>query len=104
MKAVDLSDRIKTGQPPCILDVRSIFEFRRGHIPGAVHAYFLTVFLRREILPDDRQAPIVITCEHGPRAYVAKALLSLAGYRNLDLLTGHMAGWRRGGLPLEKGR
>jgi rhodanese-related sulfurtransferase len=33
---------------------------------------------------------------------MAKALLGLLGYCRITLLDGHMAGWRRNGLPQEK--
>ncbi len=87
---------------PGTVDVRSGAEFRSGHIPGAVHVPFWAAPLRLKVLPADRQAKLVLTCEHGPRAQLAKTLLGLAGYRNLELLEGHMAGWRRAALPLEK--
>ncbi len=49
-----------------------------------------------------RSARLVVTCEHGPRAQIAVALLGRCGYANVTLLDGHMAGWRRAGFPLEK--
>lgn len=102
MQARELAKKIQAGHAPCILDVRSGFEFDSGHIPGAVHAPLLKILLRRAVLPREKQFPIVLTCEHGPRAHLAKSLLGLIGYRNLELLDGHMAGWRRVGLPLER--
>ena len=53
-------------------------------------------------MPENKNADLVITCEHGPRALMAKRLLAIYGYRNTTLLDGHMLGWRRAGLPLEK--
>jgi len=44
---------------------------------------------------------MVVLCELGPRAVMARSLLGLFGYRNTLLLAGHMAAWRRLGLPLE---
>jgi hydroxyacylglutathione hydrolase len=102
MQARELASKIKTGQAPCVLDVRTGFEFQAGHVPGAVHAPFLKILLRRVQLPGEKQSLIVLTCEHGPRAHLASVLLGLIGYRNLELLDGHMAGWRRAGLPLER--
>jgi hydroxyacylglutathione hydrolase len=103
MQARELAKKIQAGgQAPCVLDVRSGFEFNTGHIPGAAHAPFLKILLRRVALPREKQALIVLTCEHGPRAYLARTLLGLIGYRNLHLLDGHMAVWRRAGLPLER--
>ncbi|NIQ94838.1 MAG: rhodanese-like domain-containing protein [Desulfuromonadales bacterium] len=104
MKAKELARLIRNGKAPQVIDVRSTFEYKGGHIPGAVHMPFLGVLLRRNKLPQDKQAPLVVTCEHGPRAEVAKAQLRLFGYKNLALLSGHMAGWRREGLKLERGK
>ena len=102
MQSQELLKRIKSRQSPVVLDVRSSFEFRSGHIPGAIHAPIVKMLLRLAKLPVDRTAELVVTCEHGPRAVLAKALLVFFGYRNVDLLAGHMAEWRKVGLVLEK--
>lgn len=102
MQAKELARQLKSKTPPCVVDVRSGFEFRAGHIPGAIHAPALKILLRLAPLPKVKQEQLVVTCEHGPRAQLAKSFLALAGYRNVELLDGHMAGWRRSGLPLEK--
>ncbi|MFO7982433.1 MAG: rhodanese-like domain-containing protein [Desulfuromonadales bacterium] len=104
MEARELARLIRNRKAPKVLDVRSTFEYQGGHIPGAVHLPFWGALLHRRKLPDDKQAPLVITCEHGPRAEMAKAQLALLGYKNLDLLSGHMSGWRREGLKMEKGK
>jgi hydroxyacylglutathione hydrolase len=102
MQARELAKKIRSGKAPCVLDVRSGFEFNSGHIPGAVHAPFLKILCRRLALPREKQPLIVLTCEHGPRAHLVRTLLGLLGYRNLELLDGHMSGWRRASLPLER--
>jgi len=102
MTGKDLAKRLKTKTPPCVVDVRSIFEFRSGHIPGAIHSPFWRILFRMAGLPQDKQSLVIVTCEHGPRAQMAKSLLSFTGYKRVDLLEGHMSAWRRAGLPLEK--
>jgi hydroxyacylglutathione hydrolase len=97
MQSKDLAKRIRSKQQPTVVDVRSGFEFRSGHIPGAIHAPAWKILLRLAKLPADRNAELVVTCEHGPRAQLAKGLLSALGYRNVALLDGHMAGWRQAG-------
>jgi rhodanese-related sulfurtransferase len=104
MTAEQLAGLVKTGQAPLILDVRSSFEFNAGHIAGAVHAPLTAVL---DVLAVESCAagdPVVITCEHGPRAHLARMLLKMRGFRNVELLDGHMARWRRAGLAMEKGR
>ncbi len=102
MQPRELAKRIESGQAPAIIDVRTGFEFRAGHIPGAVNAPIWKIMMRLALLPPDRHAEMVVLCELGPRARMAKALLGSLGYRNVSLLAGHMAGWRRAGLPQEK--
>lgn len=101
MQAKELSRLLKTKASLRVIDVRTGMEFRSGHIPGAVHAPNWKIIFRLAPLPVDRETPLVVTCEHGPRALLAAKILGMRGYRRVDLLEGHMAGWRRAGLPLE---
>ncbi|MSM38170.1 MAG: rhodanese-like domain-containing protein [Geobacter sp.] len=103
MQAKDLARRLKESQAPCVVDVRTGMEYKGGHIPQAIHAPAWKILFRLAPLPTDKESQLVVTCEHGPRAQVAAALLGFAGYRNVELLEGHMAGWRRTGLPCVKG-
>ena len=102
MLSKELAKRIRSKQPPTVIDVRSGFEFRSGHIPGAIHAPFWKILLHLAQLPVDRDAGLVVTCEYGPRAQLAKRLLNAYGYRTVFLLDGHMAGWRQSGGALER--
>jgi len=44
---------------------------------------------------------IVIYCENGPRAKLAKLALRMVGFTQVVYLTGHMSSWRKAGLPIE---
>src|SRR5512146_2231514 len=102
MEPRELAERMASKRAPGVIDVRTGFEFRAGRIPGAINAPIWKILLRFAALPSDRETELVVLCELGPRAVMAKALLGLLGYRNVTLLTGHMAAWRRAGLPQEK--
>ena len=101
MQPQELANKIAAKQSPAIVDVRTGIEFRRGHIPGAIHAPVWKILLRLVALPPDKQTELVVLCELGPRAMMGKVLLGFLGYRKVTLLTGHMAGWRRSGLPMK---
>lgn len=101
MKAEQLQKELKGKNPPTVVDVRTGFEYRAGHIKGALNLPVYTILLRCRALLPDRKARLVLTCEHGPRALLAQSILALRGYRNTELLEGHMLGWKRKKLPLE---
>ena len=102
MQPQELANRIAAGNVPYIIDVRTGFEFKPGHIPGAINAPIWKIMLGLAALPSDKQADMVVLCELGPRAVIAKSILGAIGYRNVTLLAGHMAAWRRLGLPQVK--
>ena len=102
MKANKLLKRIESKTAPVIIDARTGIEFKRGHVPGAIHAPPRKILLKTAKLPKDTSAEMVIYCEHGQRAWIAKKLLAARDYSNTTLLEGHLKGWKKASLPLEK--
>jgi rhodanese-related sulfurtransferase len=100
----ELRQSLKRQPVPEIIDVRSLGEYNNGHVPGAIHVPFWAVIARRQQINTSDQVPTVLYCEHGPRAVLARALLSMVGKEPFVLLEGHMLNWRRRGYPLEKGK
>jgi rhodanese-related sulfurtransferase len=102
MKANELVKRIESKNTPVIVNARTGIEFKRGHIPGAINAPPRKILLNTARLPKDTDVELVVYCEHGQRAKIAKKLLALRGYGNTSLLEGYLMGWKKAGLPLEK--
>ena len=102
MQASELLRRIQSNTAPVVVDTRSEFEFKRGHIPGAINAPPRKILLKTAKLPEDTSAEMVIYCEHGQRAWIAKKLLAARDYSNTTLLEGHLKGWKKASLPMEK--
>jgi rhodanese-related sulfurtransferase len=101
ISATDLDQQIQSGTAPVIVDVRSAYEYRKGHIPGAIHMPFWQSFFLANDLIAPGERPVVVYCQHGPRAGIAKFALRQAGYADVRYLDGHMNGWEKAGLPLE---
>jgi rhodanese-related sulfurtransferase len=101
ISATDLEQRIKSGTAPVIIDVRSAYEYRKGHIPGAIHMPFWQSFFLANDLTAPGDRPVVVYCQHGPRAVIARFALRQAGHTDVRYLDGHMSGWEHAGLPLE---
>jgi hydroxyacylglutathione hydrolase len=101
MKAEQLDGLLKNGDAPVVFDVRSAFEYDSGHIPGAIHAPLPGVLKAAEAVVNSKEDLLVIVCEHGPRAQMARMFLKFCGYKNLQLLEGHMSRWRSSGRSLQ---
>jgi phage shock protein E len=101
MQATELLQRIESNRAPLILDTRSEIEFKRGHIKGAVNVPMRKLLLHAALLPPNKDREVVVTCEDGQRAAIAKALLSLYGYNNSEFLEGFLEAWKKAGLPLQ---
>jgi len=98
----ELLRRIEAGEAPSIVDVRSRSEYEAAHVPGAVHLPFYAVLSRSEAIPggSEGEEPLVVYCEHGPRAGIARAQLWFAVDRPVRFMEGHMTAWKRDGLPV----
>ncbi len=102
----DLLAQIEAGSAPRIVDVRSRSEYEASHVPGAVHVPFASMLFHLDALPESRDeegAPLVLYCEHGPRAGLARAQLWMAGAGPVLFMEGHMTAWKSDGLPVEEG-
>jgi len=82
-----------------ILDVRSGGEVAAGGIPDAQHIHLTQLPHRLDEVPRDR--PVTIFCGSGVRAMMAASLLQRAGWENLAVVLGGLAGWRSTTCPLE---
>ena len=102
ISAAELEQLIAQGTAPTIIDVRSGYEYRAGHIPGAIHIPFWSALSRVDEISAAKDEPVVVYCAHGPRAGFGKFALTRAGYTEVLYLDGHMSGWYKAGLAVEK--
>jgi len=98
----ELSDRLRSREPPVVLDVRSDSEWASGHIPGATHVEAGQVPLNA--LPFSSDQPVVAHCAVGARSAAAASILARRGYRNCMLLQGGVREWASAGFRVERER
>ncbi len=101
LTSADLLKQMMTERPPMVVDVRSQGEYDRDHVPGAVHIPFYAIGSGLHALGHSKQDPVVLYCEHGPRASIAGFSLYLSGYDMVYSLKGHMKAWRKSDFPIE---
>lgn len=87
---------------PIIIDVRSSMEYKAGHIPQAQHIPFWKSFTTDALDNNEKQDAVILYCEHGPRAGIAKFAYFMAGFKNIRYVEGHMTAWRKADLLMEQ--
>ena len=93
----DVASRMSSGT--LVVDVRTLAEWRSGHIPGSLHIPLGRLMTQMADRP--RSQPVVLVCESGSRSSIGASLLAAGGFTDVTNLTGGINAWRREGLPLE---
>lgn len=83
-----------------ILDVRTVEEYGRGHIPHSMNIPLGRLPGRLAEIPAGK--PIYVTCESGARSPIAASLLQAAGHTPIVEMAEGFSGWVAAGLPVEK--
>jgi len=92
LHARDLERRMSSGQKFTLLDVRSEDEWRKGHLPGALHVYLGDLPSQLDGIP--RDCPVTTFCASGRRAIIAASLLRNSGFTQVEDSLGSMSAWR----------
>jgi glyoxylase-like metal-dependent hydrolase (beta-lactamase superfamily II)/rhodanese-related sulfurtransferase len=88
------------GNRPTVLDVREPWEYRQGHVPGAVLMPLAELSAR--VGEFDAETPVAVICATGSRSQSAAALLGQKGFKTIYNVRGGTLAWMRRGLPIEK--
>ena len=93
-----------------LIDIREPEEFKKGHIPGAIHLPrgLLEFDIHRlvEATRTDQNEPnadrkIVLYCGTGGRSALAAQCMEAMGYRNVSSMAGGIVAWATAHLPLD---
>jgi rhodanese-related sulfurtransferase len=85
-----------------VLDVRSIAEFKDGHIVNAINIPLNGLGSNLKQLDKHRNKPIVAVCRSGSRSNTACRLLRKQGFENVKNLRGGMMAWESASLPVKR--
>ena len=100
LNVTELSEKLKNGKRPLVVDVRQPEEYREGHIAGSKLIPLGELGKRINELPKDRE--IICVCASGSRSHSATKHLIDAGYNAFNM-KGGMFMWQRAQLPVKKG-
>ncbi len=87
-----------------LIDVASLQDFEKGHIPGAKHVAMSQFDPENKELAKAKELPIAVYCRNGQASGKAAERLVKAGFGRVYSLEGGLAAWTEAQLPLAKGR
>lgn len=93
IEPAELAERLRSGSPPRLIDVREPHELAISSIPGAELIPLGELASRLSELPDTEE--IVLFCKAGTRSTRALELLVSAGFRRVKNLKGGINAWAR---------
>jgi cysteine synthase/rhodanese-related sulfurtransferase len=93
-------EELLDGEPPLLIDVRQPQEYAEMHAQNAINIPVDELEKRIDLLPRDRNAPIVTLCNVGRQSLTAALILKSLGYNNTMNFQGGMNAWSAEGLPL----
>jgi rhodanese-related sulfurtransferase len=101
--AAELDRLRREGQKLVVLDSRTIEEFNRFHVPGAMTCPGAELVHRFADLVPDRETLVVVSCAGRTRSIIGAQSLINAGVPNKVVsLQGGTQAWRLAGLELER--
>lgn len=86
----------------CFIDVRSLDEFKSGHVPGANCVPLDSIESDLAKIPKNKL--VILSCQSGKRSARAREILQAKGYDNLVEMEGGFSAWAALGLPVNKSR
>ena len=104
VSAEELKRLRDVGEDVIVLDTRTLPEFARDHVPGAIGVPGAELLLRFADLVPSPKTRVLVSCAGLPRAIIGAQTLIDAGVPNdVAYLDRGTAGWRDAGLTLEEG-
>src|SRR5690606_6955324 len=101
-KQIGMNDAIKltNAREGVFLDVRSIEQYKAGHIPQSRNVPAADVANKLGGLPKEK--PIIVVCERGRTSIGVVNTLKSNGFQDVYSLQGGLAAWVEAGMPLAK--
>ncbi len=99
IRPAELYEKMQTGEPVSLIDVRTRGEFRRVHAAGARSVPLHT--LSRNAAGTTDGEPVYVICRSGHRSLIGCGKLMKAGLQNVVNVEGGTIAWRKAGLPVE---
>ena len=85
-----------------VLDVRTGFEYKRGHIEGAVQINYYSFSFKDKLSTLDKEITWLVHCKSGVRSGKTLSLMKELGFKSIIHMDDGINGWRAAKLPETK--
>ncbi len=82
-----------------VLDVRTGWEFRRGHIEDAINVSYLSFSFRKRLKELDPDAAYLVHCKSGHRTNRSVSIMLSKGIKDITHIDGGFDAWKDANLP-----
>ncbi len=96
--------RLVNHENALLIDMSSIQDYEKGHIPGAKHVPMSQFDPESKDLAKARELPVALYCKSGQTSATAAKRLAKAGFSKVYSLDGGLRAWSEAQLPLARGR
>ncbi len=82
-----------------ILDVRTGWEYKRGHLEGAVNENYYSFSFKKNLHKLDKDVTWIVHCKTGVRSGKTLPIMEELGFKQVIHMDGGIDAWRAASLP-----
>ncbi|MDD5587150.1 MAG: rhodanese-like domain-containing protein [Alphaproteobacteria bacterium] len=103
ISAVRLKDKLKQGEACCIVDIRTVEEYRAARLKApSIHLPFDELDAGRlRDMTGNTSGPIYLLCRSGGRTRCAAGQLAAEGFDNVAVVEGGLMACKAAGMDIE---
>ncbi|HZW77012.1 MAG TPA: rhodanese-like domain-containing protein [Flavobacteriaceae bacterium] len=84
-----------------LIDVRTVDEFKEGHLPGAVNICVTDDNFEKQLIHLDKNKPVYLYCRSGKRSARAAEILTQKGFKEIYDVKGGIQKWQEEGFEIQ---
>ena len=97
-----INDYKETSKKLIIIDVRTIEEYKKGHLTNSKLIDFFDSNFEDKIKNLDKKIPYLVHCQSGGRSMKAFKLMQSLGFKKVYHLDGGMLAWKKLGKKIQE--
>lgn len=101
VSAADAAQILKQYPSVRVLDVRTGFEFNRGHLANAININYYSFSFQRQLNELDKKVTWLVHCRTGVRSGKTLPIMKSLGFESIIHLDGGTVAWTNSGQPLQ---